>query len=67
MSKSFLTKLRAAACNFIKKGSPKQAFSCEFCEILQYNYFTEYLRIASSKYLLLSYANKTFGGTWFSI
>ena len=30
---SFLMKLQAGACNFIKKRTPSQVFSCEFCEI----------------------------------
>ena len=32
---SFLIKLRAEACNFIKKKILAQVFSCEFCEILR--------------------------------
>ena len=30
---SFLIKLQAQACNFIRKETLVQAFSCEFCEI----------------------------------
>ena len=30
---SFLIKLRAEACNFIKKEALAQVFSCEFCKI----------------------------------
>ena len=30
---SFLIKLQAVACNFIKKETLAQLFSCEFCEI----------------------------------
>ena len=30
---SFLIKLQAKACNFIKKDTPTQVFSCEFSEI----------------------------------
>ena len=30
---SFLIKLQASACNFIKKEALTQVFSCEFCEI----------------------------------
>ena len=29
---SFLIKLQASACNFIKKEALTQVFSCEFCE-----------------------------------
>ena len=32
-SVSFLIKLQTSACNFIKKGTLAQVFSCEFCEI----------------------------------
>ena len=32
------------ACNFIKKESLTQVFSCEFCEISKKTFFTEYLR-----------------------
>ena len=34
-------------CNFIKKETPVQAFSCEFCEILKNTYSVEYLRRAA--------------------
>ena len=30
---SFLIKLQAKACNFIKMETPAQVFSCEFCDI----------------------------------
>ena len=40
---SFLTKLHAEACNFIKKGTLAQVFSCEFCEISNSTFFTEHL------------------------
>ena len=32
---SFLIKLQGEACNFIKKETLAQLFSCEFCEILR--------------------------------
>ena len=35
---------RPEACNFIKKGSLAQVFSCEFCEFLRIPFFTEHLR-----------------------
>ena len=35
---SFLLKLLAWACNFIKKDTPAQVFSCEFCEISKYTF-----------------------------
>ena len=35
-------------CNFIKKETPTQLFSCEFCYILKNTFFTEYLRVTAS-------------------
>ena len=40
----FLIKLQSSACNFIKKETLAQVFSCEFCEISQNNFFTEHLQ-----------------------
>ena len=41
-------------CNFIKKATLAQVFSCEFCEIFQNNFFTEHFRTtASLNYRLL--------------
>ena len=37
---SFLKKLHALACNFIKKETLAQVFSCEFCEISKNNTFS---------------------------
>ena len=36
------------ACNFIKKESPAQLFSCEFCEIPKKTYFIEHLLTTAS-------------------
>ena len=36
------------ACNFIKKGTLPQVFSCEFCEISKNTFFTEHLRATAS-------------------
>ena len=36
------------ACNFIKKGTLAQMFSCEFCEILKKPFLTEHLRCSTS-------------------
>ena len=36
---SFLIKLRASACNFIKKEDLAQVFSCEFCRISKNTFF----------------------------
>ena len=38
---SFLIKLQA--CNFIKKETLAQMFSCEFCEIVKNTFFIEHL------------------------
>ena len=40
---SFLKKLQAFACNFIKKETLWHVFSCEFCEIFINTFFTEHL------------------------
>ena len=38
------TKLWPLACNFIKKETLAQVFSCEFCEIAKHAFLTEHLR-----------------------
>ena len=40
--------LQSAACNFIKKETLTQVFSCEFCEISKNTFFTEHLRKTAS-------------------
>ena len=40
---AFLIKLQADACNFIKKVTLAQVFSCEFCEIFKNTFFMEHL------------------------
>ena len=49
--------LRPQACNFIKKDTLAQVFSCEFCEIPKNTFFTEHLwTIASSAiHILISF------------
>ena len=47
---SFLIKLQAEACNFIKKETLAQEFSCEFCEISKNTFFTEHFRATASGY-----------------
>ena len=48
----FLIKLQASglqqACNFIKKKTLAQVFSCEFCEISKNTFFTEHLWTTAS-------------------
>ena len=39
---------RPEACNFIKKETLAQVFSCEFCEISKNTFFTEHLRTTAS-------------------
>ena len=39
-------------CNFIKKETPTQVFSCEYCEIFKNTYFEERLRTAGSVIVL---------------
>ena len=43
-----LLKFRPQACNFIKKETLAQAFSCKFCEISKNTFFTELLRATAS-------------------
>ena len=55
-SVSFLIKLQAQVCNFIKKEALAQVFSCEFCEILRTmlvadSYFIRTLRLRLPKSL----------------
>ena len=55
---SFLIKLQASICNFIKNETLAQVFSCEFCEIFK-NTFIEHLRwlllIRDENLLILDY------------
>ena len=46
---SFLTKLQTSSvCNFIKKETLEQLFSCKFCEISKNTFFIEHLRATAS-------------------
>ena len=38
------------ACNFIKKETLAQVFSCEFCEISENTFLTEHFRTTGSEY-----------------
>ena len=40
----FLIKMQVEACNFFKKGTLAQLFSCEFCEISKSTFFIEHLQ-----------------------
>ena len=44
----FLNKVTGAACNFIKKDTLAQVFSCEFCEIAKNTFFTEHVWATAS-------------------
>ena len=51
MPESLLIKLQAEVCNFIKKETPAQVFSCEFCEHFKNTFLTEHLLITASEVL----------------
>ena len=57
-SVSFLTKLKALVCNFIKKESLAHVFSCKFCEISKNIFFTEHLQATAAVVLINHYFNK---------
>ena len=50
---SHLNLYRPEACNFIKKETLAQVFSCEFCEIFKNNFFTEHLRTTAYVFCVL--------------
>ena len=45
---TFLIKLQSQACNFIKKETLAQVFSCEFCEISKNTFFYKTRPVAAS-------------------
>ena len=45
------------ACNFIKKGTLTQVFSCEFCEISKNTFFTEHIWATASEKSSYSHYN----------
>ena len=49
---SFLIKLQTY-CNFIKKETLSQVFSCEFCEVFKNTFLAEQLRVTASAYTKL--------------
>ena len=51
---SFLIKLQAETCNFIKKETLAQVFSCEFCEISKNTFFIEHFWTTASKLMITS-------------
>ena len=48
---SYLIKLQASTCNFIKNEIRAQVFSCEFFQIFKNTYFTEHLWTTASETL----------------
>ena len=50
---SFLIKLQAEACNFIKKETLASVLSCKFCEISKNTFFYGTLPVADSEYCFL--------------
>ena len=52
---SFLIKLQALACNFIKKETLAQVFSCKFCKISKNIFFTEHLWTTASDELCYNF------------
>ena len=55
---SFLIKLQAEPCNFFKKKTLGQVFSCEFCEISRKTFFTEQFWVtASGKFPFANFMN----------
>ena len=51
-AKLFLITQQAETCNFIKKETLGQVFSCECCHIFKYAFLTEYLWMTASELLL---------------
>ena len=51
----FLIKLQALkACNFIKKKTPTQLLSCDYCKFFKSTYFEEHLQTIASEFILLN-------------
>ena len=42
--------IKKEACNFMKKETLAQVFSCEFCKIFKNSFFTENLRVTASNF-----------------
>ena len=62
MRKGTLRNSQAQACNFIKKETLTQVFSCEFCKISKNTFFTEHIwATASILYFLRMSISSPFG------
>ena len=64
MEKGVLRSCRPKACNFIKKETLAQVFSCEFCDISKNTFFTEDIRTTASN---SCYNRQFFLSIYFSI
>ena len=52
---SFLINLQASACNFIKKETLAEVFSCEFCEISKSTFFYKTPPVAAAKRIVTKF------------
>ena len=52
--------LETSACNFIKKETLAQVFSCEFCEISKNTFFTGHLWATASVICYFAFTNGNF-------
>ena len=59
-SLSYLIKLQASACNFIKKETLAQVFSGEFCEIFRNNFFSTTPPLAAPAFTIAGNCNPYF-------
>ena len=50
---SFLIKLQAEVCNFIKEETLAQVFFCEFCKISKNIFFIEHISATASLYRMV--------------
>ena len=64
----FFNKVAGGACNFIKKETLAQMFSCEFCEISKNTFFTEHLRwLLLEKCLFCNVTEKSYFSRFFLV
>ena len=60
-----ITSVQAETCNFIKKETLAQVFSCKFCEMVKNTFFTEHLWMAAPVKNQMLFENKTFTDVYF--
>ena len=58
--------LKLEACNYIKRETPTQLFSCEFCEIFRNSFFIEHLRTTHSFWIFLRLCKSIWRVAFFS-